>query len=412
MTTNMRILPSRYAPALCLVLTLIVFLNTPAAQATDWRTPAEQLAERIAAVTGPGTVALDVVNRSFLGRTDTEAIRRGLLTQLANLGIHFVSADQASATVRVFLSEDLQNYILVAEIRQGANESSAVMVSAQRSGAVATDHAPVALTINKSLLWTQEGRILDVALVSDTPPRMFVLDASGVKLYGIQGSHWQQEQALAISHSRPWPRDLRGRLVLRSDHLVDAYLPGALCRSTTGAPLALNCSSSDDPWPLGTGEFNLNAFFAPTRNFFTGALSPGIGKQTATPAFYSAAALPREKYTLWLFTAVDGHVDLLDGTSAQVVQKLGWGSDIASVRSGCGSGWQILATGSGEDANDTVRAFEIPDREALAVGQPLDLGGSITALWAGPDGSSAIAVSQNSKTRKYEAYRITITCGQ
>jgi len=241
---------------------------------------------------------------------------------------------------------------------------------------------------------------------------MVVLNSSGVAVYTLHDSRWQQEQSLVVTHLHPWPRDLRGRLTLRKDHLFDAYLPGVFCRSTTSAPLAMNCYESDDPWPLGTDQPSLNAFFTPARNFFTGALAPGVGKQTTAPAFYSAAALSREKYTLWLFAAVDGQIHLLDGITDQVAGKLGWGSDMASVRSGCGSGWQVLATRSGGDSpSDTVRAFELPDREPIAVSQPTDFSGSITALWTESAGSSAIAVSRNSETGRYEAFRLIITCG-
>ena len=106
-------------------------------------------------------------------------------------------------------------------------------------------------------------------------------------------------------------------------------LPGVFCRSTATAPLALNCYESDDPWPLGADQSGLSAFFAPTRNFFTGALSPGIEKQTTVKAFYSAAMLPRDKYKLWIFATVDGQVHLLDGVTDQTAARLGWGSDIA-----------------------------------------------------------------------------------
>jgi hypothetical protein len=162
---------------------------------------------------------------------------------------------------------------------------------------------------------------------------------------------------------------------------------------------------------LGT-DSGLSAFFAPTRNFFTGALSPGIEKQTTVKAFYSAAMLPRDKYKLWIFTAVDGQVHLLDGVTDQLATKLGWGSDLASVRSGCGLGWQVLATGNGDGTGESVRTFEIADREPVAVSQPLEFNGSITVLWADPDGTGAIAVSQNLETGEYEAYRLSITCGQ
>jgi hypothetical protein len=242
---------------------------------------------------------------------------------------------------------------------------------------------------------------------------MVVLDSNGVAVYRLQDGHWQAEQSLSIAHTRPWPRDLRGRLALRKDHALDAYLPGVLCRSASSlAPLALTCYDSDDPWPVGSDLFNLNAGFAASRNFFTGTLSPGVGKQVTAPAFYSAAALPRGQSALWLLATLDGQVHLLDGATDQVSPKLGWGSDIASVRSGCGAGWQVLATRDGEGSSDTVRAFEVADREPVAASSPLEFAGNITAMWTESSGSDVIAVAHNSETGRYEAFRITLACGR
>jgi hypothetical protein len=241
---------------------------------------------------------------------------------------------------------------------------------------------------------------------------MIVLEAENAVLYAVQGSHWQMQQKLAITHARPWPRDLRGRLVLRKDHLFDAYLPGVFCQSTTAAPLALKCRESDDPWPLATEPSGLSAFFAPSRNFFTGVLSPGVRKQTATAPFYSATALPRDGYTLWMFSAADGQVHLLDGMTDQTAARWGWGSDIAGVKSGCGLGWQVLATSRSEGAGDSVQAFEVADREAVAVSAPVEFGGGITALWTESDSASVIAVAQDSETGRYEASRLSINCSR
>jgi hypothetical protein len=201
-------------------------------------------------------------------------------------------------------------------------------------------------------------------------------------------------------------------LIPRKDHLFDVYLPGVFCRSTATAPLAISCYESDDPWPLGTDQAGLSAFFAPARNFFTGALSPGIEKQTTVKAFYSAAMLPRDRYKLWIFATVDGQVHMLDGVTDQTAAKLDWSSDIASIHSGCGLGWQLLVTSSGDREDDTVRAFEIADRDAVVVSQPAEFAGNITALWPESDGTSAITVAQNSETGRYEAYRLSIACSQ
>ena len=48
---------------------------------------------------------------------------------------------------------------------------------------------------------------------------------------------------------------------------------------------------------------------------------------------------------------------LLDGVTDQTLGKLGWGSDLAAVKSNCGSGWQILASSNGNGPGDAVKAF-------------------------------------------------------
>ena len=268
------------------------------------------------------------------------------------------------------------------------------------------------LTIRKIPLWVQEVRILDVAVLEEAtaPSHIAVLDPEKVALYRFSNGRWQEEQALSIPHARSWPRDMRGRLVLGQDHLLDVYLPGVFCQSSGSVPLSLSCRESDDPWPLSS-LVPLAGFFAPTRNFFTGVLSPGIGKQTSTAKFYSAAPLPRPNYSLWVFAGVDGQAHLLDGVSDQTA-RVNWGSDLASVKSSCGSGWQVLATRAGDDSGDAVRAYEFPDREPVAVSEPLEFGGGISALWTEGKGGTAIAVSRNAETGNYEAFRLAVACGQ
>jgi len=396
----------------CIALLLAIFALSKFVLANNWSAPESQLAQKIAAVTGPGAVAVDFSNRSSLNKNDFDEIRRGLLTELAALGVRFVKPEQAAATVQISLSENLESYVWIAEIWQGAGESSAVMVSLPRPESASITREGTALTLRKTLLWSQRDRILDAALIEGSPSHLLVLDPNQAALYKLQDGRWQIEQFLAIAHARPWPRDMRGRLVLRKDHLFDTYLPGVFCQSSPTAPLGLHCRESDDPWPLGTDPLNLSAFFTPARNFFPGVLVPGVGKQTTAPAFYSAAPLPRDKYVLWLFAAVDGQLHLLDGIRDQVLAKSGWGSDVATIKTTCGSGWQVLATRAGDSSSDVVRAFEMADREPTPASQPVEFNGAITALWTDAGGSAAIAVSRNSETGAYEAYRLTIACGQ
>jgi len=407
--------PVSLRPCMWVFFLLLGFtLLTPnSAPAADWHVPEQQLARKIVAVTGPGAIALTVNNRSSLGRRDAEIIQNGLRGEMEALGLRFAKPEQAAGTVTISLSENLTSYVWVAEIRQAAGESAIVMVSTPRTGGTGASHDSVPMLLHKISLWVQNDPILDVAVLEENaaPTHIAVLGAEKVSLYRAQGGKWLPEQTLEIAHTRPWPRDLRGRMILGKDHLLDVYLPGVICHSTAAAPAALNCHDSDDPWPLGVAGTPLNAFFSPSRNFFTGAITPALGKFATVPKFYSATPLPREKYALWLFAATDGRIHLLDGLSEQIA-TFGWGSEVASIKTACGSGWQVLATEAGDQPQDSIRAYEFPDRDPVAVTAASDLPGVISALWTETRADTVIAIVKNPEAGSYEAFRLAVACNQ
>jgi len=402
---NPEMFPSRVSWIPCVLL-----LCLQSAFAADWRAPEAQLSQKIAAVTGPGVISLEITNRSSISSAEGEAIRRALISDLASAGIRVWEPDQAFAVVKITLSENLQNYVWVAEVQQGASEPNILMISMPRPESTPSAQSAVPLTLRSVPIISAPSQVLDVVLLEGNPRKVLALGANAVTIYDLKDGHWVAGQSLPIAHERPFPRDLRGRIILRGDHPFDAYLPGLACRSTNTSPLAMNCSRNDDPWPLQTQDFGVSGFFSPTRNFFTGALAPGIGKQKTAPAFYSAAAVPREKYALWLFAGVDGQLHLLDGINEQIAPKIRWGSDLAGVRAECRPGWQVLATSSADDATDWIQAFEFPDREPLAVSQKLNVNGTITAMWTAPDGKSAGAIYRDSDSGNYEAVQLTLSC--
>ncbi|MFZ0805608.1 MAG: hypothetical protein WAN03_05480 [Candidatus Sulfotelmatobacter sp.] len=422
-----RALRSKSLPIASLFFLVLSLLAAPA-RAVDWSVPEQELARKIVSVTGPGVIALTIENRSSLGTRENEIIQNGLHVALGNLGIRFAKSEQAAATVTIALSENVTSYVWVAEIHQSAGEAAVVIVSTSRPESSVSLRDSVPLTLHKTLLYSQSEPILDVSIIeeSTSPAHIAVLDSEKVSLYRVQGAKWQLEQSMSISHSRPWPRDLRGKLVLDRDHLLQVFLPGVICSST--AALTLNCHENDDPWPLVPPSFNtpnifprpnsisspgvpfMKAFFAPARDFFTGTVTPPVGKFSSIPRFYSAAAIPREKYVLWLFAATDGQVHMIDGVSDQVA-RLGWGSDLTGVRTPCGAGWQVLATTSA-DNRDSIRAYEFPDRDPVAVSGAVDFSGPVTALWTETKGDGAIAVAKNQETGNYEAYRLELACSQ
>lgn len=421
-----------FAP-LCNVLglsTLILALIVPSF-ASDWSTPEQDLARKVVAATGQVRVAVTFENRSSLGKRDSDIIENGLRSAMQAAGLQLV-ADQALVSVAISLSENPASYVWIAEIHPSTGDPMVAMVSTPRPEASGAGES-FPLSLRKIPLYARDQPILDVAVLeeSSTATRIAVLDPEKLSWYRMENGSWQAEQMLAIPHNQPWPRDMRGRLIAAGNHSLEAYLPGVTCQASAGSPARLDCRQSDDPWPLlpelngtlavfpsadvangaSTVVPEVSGFFAPTRNFFTGVLTPPIGKFSTAPKFFSSALLPRENNPLWLFAAIDGRVHMIDGVSDQIT-NVSWGSDLAGVKTACGSGWQVLASSAGEPAKDSIRAYEFPDRDAIAVSADVEFDGPITALWTESRGDTAVVVSRNRDSGTYEAFRLAMACGQ
>ena len=390
-------------------LAAIVLVLCATAFAADFAQPATRLARAIVAISGPGAASISYRNQSSLSVADEDIARKALERQLRSGGVRLSSPDTASADIRITFSENTQGYVWIAEVQQG-NDTRVAMVTADRAPNAAPAATPASMTLHKTLLWSQPAPILDLAVVpAGSDQIMLVLDPEGVTLFKHPGGTWQAQQTLVVNHDRPWPRDLRGRLVPGNDHLFDAYLPGVICSSTAAGQLSMTCRTGDDPWPVA---LNQSAFFASVRNFFTGAMSPALGKQGTVPPFYSAAPLSRPTYTLWFFVRTDGSVHAFDGINDLALRTANWGA-VAAVHTGCGAGTQLLATGVTDGTSpDTVHAFDVADRAPVEAAVPLDFAGPITAFWTMSGNASAVAVVHNLQADRYDAYELTITCGQ
>jgi len=403
-------------------------------------------------------------------------VRRALRSELRRQGLRLVRPAKAGITnaargdggrineparVVVTLSENTEGYLWVAEIRrssaQGAPEVT--MIEVGHPSLAEAGRPSASLAIRKTLVWEQDVPILDATVVElSDKSGLLVLDPSKVSLHAAQGADDARrqagassespglEQSVPLPHTGPWPRDVRGRLVVRSDQSLDArpaaldariaaldaragaasgaptsfdvYAPGIKCRGTLQPALALDCREGDEPWPLDveqerSGGGLVRASIARGRNFFDGRLIASGGEERHVPPFFSGAALQVNGSTLWILAGVDGRLRVLNGAYNSLATFDGWGSDLASVRSGCGSGWLALADGALESSEpDAVRAYEVGRRGARAVSPAAEFPGPITALWPAADGASALAVSRNLDTGRYEAYRLSISCGQ
>lgn len=374
---------------------------TPGFAADAFADAVRRFAAEIAAKAG-NEMSVTVGNMSSLSEGQFANVRATLDTQLRAQGLKLNPASPVQ--VRITLAENAQGYLWVAEIRKGDTQQVAIESIA---GDTLAQNTPM-FVLRKTLLWAQDEPILDLAHVNvGGTARLLVLEPGRVAVYSVQGARGELVETAPILRTTPLPRDARGRLIPAQDHLFDAYLPGMHC--TAGQSVAgMTCVASDDPWPL---DLNLNAFFAPSRNFFTGVLSGAAAQGRSTVPFYSATKLDDKGSPLWVFAGVDGRVRLFDGATESVADPKNWGSDVAAMKSNCGSGMHLLATRAADtNAPDAVQVFELAGRQLLTASQPLEFAGPITALW--PAEGGAVAVTRNLKTGSYEAFTITMDCGR
>ena len=389
---------------------------------SPWEKPAADLADQIAAILGPGQAHLTIRNISTIPTGDVPAIRRLLAQDLKQHGVT-MAGDECPNNLIVTLSESTRERLWVAEVEEG-NQTRVAVVDV---GPIQSPQLPVAggVTLLSQQMFAARDQILAVL---ETQPGLVVLEPEQVDLYAQAASGFEEQQHVSVEQRGQLARDRRGMLVMDEDgRRFDAWLPGIKCSfapSATANDSAPKCRASDDPWPIAAAPASeqtaaqapaastavtLSAFYNASRDYFTGVVTPSLGVDL--PPFYSAALIPRTASSAALLIAgIDGKVQLVENNALHpVAGTRDWGSDFAVLHSGCGAGTQIIASGSGEAMNDSLRAYELPALEAVPASAPLSVDGTVTALWTAPDGKSVLAVVRNS-TDQYEVDRVTALC--
>jgi hypothetical protein len=154
------------------------------------------------------------------------------------------------------------------------------------------------------------------------------------------------------------------------------------------------------------------------RNYYEAVPLAGLEIKWKVPPFYAAASAEDvdNEDTIWLVGGTDNRLRLYTEKSTDPEITLsGWGSDFAAVSNRCGTKARqlTLVTNPGDWTQpDAIRAFEFTNRQPTPASMPAEFPGPVTALWSRDDGKFALAVARNLKTGRYEAYRITISCGK
>lgn len=401
-------------------------VNIGAAQAaSEWKEPASSLAAQIASLLGPGPVVLSIRNLSSIPADQIPAIRK-ILEE--NLKAHGVTAggQESASSVRVTLTENARERLWVAEVVEG-NETKVAMIEL---GPVAPEIAKSASVLSlrsRQMVTAQEPVLAALEMHSG----LLALEPDQVVLYAWSGSAWQERQRMRLGIVRPHGRDQRGALLGAAGGTnFDAWLPGVHCTGSVAPPpdangLKVDCHESDDPWavtqpPLGLVDAgpspsganvnitSIRAFYNGARNSFTGVLVPGAGLDL--PTFFALAMVPRTAGAAVLIEGVDGRVQMIEnGALHAIAGTRDWGSDLAILQSGCGSGAQVVVSGSGDAAGDNLRAYELTSYVAAPVSEALEVNGSVMALDAAGDGKSVLAIVHRAGNL-YEVDRVTALC--
>jgi len=406
----------RMSLAAVAMYTAMCFAASTSAAPGPWEQPAAALAAQVAGILGPGQAQLTIRNISSISNSDVAPIRSLIEQNLKTYGVTISGAESANA-IRVTLSESPRQRIWVAEVIEG-DQTQVTMVDLPPAKAQQTQTAGGVILRKEQLLTGNELVLATLEMAGS----LVVLEPQQIVIYANAAGQWQAQERISIPQRIPLARDPRGMLLPTANDLgFEGFLAGIACVGV--APTAgqasnwsVQCHVSDDPWTIievpvqGSGSTTLfKAFYNSSRDYFSGAMTPSLGADL--PAFYSAALLERAAGNAALLTAdVDGKVRLVEnGALVTVAGTRDWGSDVAVLHSGCGARMQVIASGSGEAMSDSLRAYDVPALEAVPASAPLMMEGTVTAMWAAPDGKSVLAVVRKA-LNQYEVDRVTALC--
>jgi hypothetical protein len=407
-----------------LILLVAGWFRSAAAASSPWEQPAAALAEQIAAILGPGQAHLIIRNNSQISTDEIPAIRAFLEQDLKARSIQASGAESANI-IRVTLSENFRERLWVAEIVEG-NETRLAMIRLQ-AGAEQPQAMIGGLTLrNQSIFTTMQPVLAALEIGND----LVLVESEEIVIYAHSTDGWKQQTLVGIGQRRPLPRDPRAVVYLAQDGQgFEAWVAGMSCQGATQPTKdwTIHCRESDDPWLLtppqstqrgASADMNiqltpLRAFYNSARDYFTGVVTPSIGADL--PPFYTAVLLPRSDGGGLLLNGIDGKVMFAEGGALKpVTGARDWGSDFATLDSGCGPGIQIVASGSGEAIADSLRAYDLPALEAIPASAPLTMDGTVTALWTAPDNKSIFVVVRKTAApahaETYEVDRVTASC--
>jgi hypothetical protein len=356
------------------------------------------LARKSAGVLRGGSVRLESHNISTLKDAEFAALVAAFQDELKQRGI-LVSQSETGTKIALTISGSLTSFVAVSKIDRGGSEEVFLEQLGRAIDAAPTDDVST-LSVHEEFLFAQDLPMADVLVGDDNKSALVVLGLREINTYAWKDGRWDLAKPSEAVHQVASQKELRGFLYF-DEAGGTAYFPGEMCVQSSASGAGLNCQSYRGPMRVR-------------------GVSLDLLSKMKMAAWYSVAEVEGDGRTRLVATGRDGATRLYDGGVDPVVLSREWGSELAVVHSGCGTGTQILVTSKGDWTNpDSVRVIQIQNGAAREVSSPMEFPGPIIALHTAATGTaesglankSAVAIVRNLQTGRYEAYRLTISCG-
>ena len=381
------------------VIFFVFLFVSKAANADTMEESARLLARKVWASVHGSSVTLEFRNLSSLRSAEFANVSAAFQEELQRRGVKILPTD-AAASLTVSVTQNPTEYIGVVQIQRKESVETVMDTIGLVKGPGAPEPA-FRLVLHKELLFSSDGPILDEVLDADGK-HAYALGVQEISSFEWLGGQWV---TTGIEHLPIHRAPQRAEKGFYSGVLADAaaaYLPGELCRISLLDGKGWSCETTTEHIPV--------------RTVSSAAMA---GKKLG--AWISAAQFETEGKTKIVVTGQDGLARLYEEGAEPVAVFPNWGSEIASVYSGCGSGWQVLVTGKGDwTTSDAIQAIDLKDRRAQSVSAAMEFAGPIVALHT-PEAriadnaaanARAVAVARNLQTGRYEAYQLSISCSR
>ena len=339
------------------VLLLFAFLGASgAARSATLEDSARELAGKVvAALPARDHVSMEIRNISSLAAEDISVVEQTLTNELHDLDARLPLDSTETVHVRVTLSENIKGFLWAAEINHG-DVQQVLLLEVPRPSSDRVVSSAMPMTVRSEKFWEGSQRILD-AIVTKAPngdPMLLLLAQDGLQIRNI-GSDRVSIIPIPLD---PAIARVPAASFEQTDNGITLRSAAQVCLLDADARALIECHPAE---AVSTGD--------------------GVKKNE-------------------------------DG--ARGPSQLDRGSQVAAVQSSCRAGELYLAAGTGDyTASDAIELFESTVVNGISVERRLSdflhFPGPVVALQFAK--SAPRAIVRNLQTGNYEAYRLSITCG-